>query len=140
MSGPPKVSHVLETALYCDDLARSVQFYRDVFGFAPLVSTPRLCALDVSGRSVLLLFQRGSTVGGMKTESGWIPPHDGHGPAHFAFAISAADLDQWIEHLRASGIEIDGRNEWERGGTSLYFRDPDNHSVELVTEGTWASY
>jgi catechol 2,3-dioxygenase-like lactoylglutathione lyase family enzyme len=26
---------------------------------------------------------------------------------------------------------------WRRGGTSLYFRDPDGHSVEVATPGLW---
>jgi hypothetical protein len=27
-----------------------------------------------------------------------------------------------------------------RGGTSLYFRDPDDHFVELATPGLWSIY
>ena len=26
------------------------------------------------------------------------------------------------------------------GGTSLYFRDPDGHSVEIATPGVWETY
>jgi len=29
---------------------------------------------------------------------------------------------------------------WSRGGESLYFRDPDDHLVELATPGIWATY
>ena len=136
----PKVSGILETAIYADDLARTTQFYRKVFGFSALVDTPRLCALDAGERSVLLIFQRGATVDGLKTETGWIPPHDSSGPAHFAFAIESEDLESWISHLESNRVEIESRVTWDRGGTSLYFRDPDNHSVEIVTRGTWATY
>jgi len=29
---------------------------------------------------------------------------------------------------------------WPRGGTSLYFRDPAGHLVELATPGLWSTY
>lgn len=140
MPNPPRVRGILETALYVDDLSLASGFYRDTFGFPVLVANPRICALDVAGRSVLLLFQRGATVGGLATTGGFVPPHDGSGPVHVAFAVAMADLEAWEEHLESRAIAIESRVEWEGGGVSLYFRDPDGHSVELVTEGTWATY
>jgi catechol 2,3-dioxygenase-like lactoylglutathione lyase family enzyme len=59
---------------------------------------------------------------------------------HLAFAISAEDVDAWIEHLSASSVTIESRVRWPRGGESLYVRDPDGHSVELITPGLWAIY
>ena len=140
MPKPPRVCGILETALYVGDLQRASAFYRDTFGFSVLVENPRICALDVAGRSVLLLFQRGATVGGLETGGGFVPSHDGSGPVHFAFAVAMGDLEAWEEYLASHAIMIESRVEWERGGVSLYFRDPDGHSVELVTEGTWATY
>jgi hypothetical protein len=29
---------------------------------------------------------------------------------------------------------------WARGGRSLFFRDPDNHLLELMTPGNWTTY
>lgn len=136
----PRLSGILETALYVDDLPRAAGFYRGLFGLAVLVENQRICALDVAGRSVLLLFKRGATIDGVVTPRGSIPPHDGSGPAHFAFAIAMEDLAAWEVHLAERDIAIESRVEWERGGVSLYFRDPDQHSVELVTERTWATY
>jgi len=140
MPNPPRVRGILETALYVDDLSLASAFYQGTFGFPVLVENPRICALDVAGRSVLLLFQRGATVGGLATTSGFVPSHDGSGPVHFAFAVAMEDLEAWEEYLASHAIMIESRVEWERGGVSLYFRDPDGHSVELVTEGTWATY
>jgi catechol 2,3-dioxygenase-like lactoylglutathione lyase family enzyme len=57
-----------------------------------------------------------------------------------AFAIEADDLAAWEKRLAASGVEIESRVSWDRGGRSLYFRDPEGRSVELATPGTWATY
>lgn len=137
---PASVTQLLETALYTDDLTRTADFYRSLFGFATLVESPRIVALDVVGRDVLLLFKRGATLEPLESAGGIVPPHDGSGPTHLAFGIERADLDEWASRLSALGISIESRVEWDLGGVSLYFRDPDGHSVELATRGTWATY
>jgi catechol 2,3-dioxygenase-like lactoylglutathione lyase family enzyme len=42
--------------------------------------------------------------------------------------------------VEREGVSIEGEMEWPRGGTSLYFRDPDGHLVELATPGLWSIY
>jgi catechol 2,3-dioxygenase-like lactoylglutathione lyase family enzyme len=133
-------TRVLETALYVDHLDATVAFYRDVLGFGILDAGPRLVAMDAGGASVLLLFRRGATLDGLALPGGWIPPHDGQGPVHLAFAIPAEDLDAWERRLADHGIVVESRVQWTRGGRSLYFRDPEGHSVELATPGTWETY
>ena len=76
----------------------------------------------------------------MKLPGGVIPPHDGSGHLHFAFAIPAEDLPAWEKRLGEAGIEIESRVKWARGGESLYFRDLDGHLVELATPGIWPNY
>jgi catechol 2,3-dioxygenase-like lactoylglutathione lyase family enzyme len=134
------IAHLLETALYVDDMDRAAAFYRDVLGLRVLDASPRLVAMDAGRATLLLLFRRGATLAGAGTAGGWIPPHDGEGPAHLAFAVAAGDLASWETRLGEHGIQIESRVRWERGGESIYFRDPDGHSVELVTPGTWATY
>jgi catechol 2,3-dioxygenase-like lactoylglutathione lyase family enzyme len=136
----PKLDSVLETALYADDIARAAHFYEGVLGLPVLTSDSRFRAYDVGGRSVLLVFQRGATLETVTMPGGTIPPHDGHGPLHIAFAISADDLPGWERRLEAHGIAIEGRTDWRRGGHSIYFRDPDGHLLELATPGLWAPY
>ena len=136
----PKLDRVLETALYVDDLDRAGKFYREILELAPLFEDARLRAFDVGGVSVLLLFKRGASAHTTTMPGGTIPPHDGSGPLHVAFAIAADALPAWEQRLSAHGIAIEGRTDWPRGGHSIYFRDPDGHLLELATPGLWATY
>jgi catechol 2,3-dioxygenase-like lactoylglutathione lyase family enzyme len=136
----PKLSGVIETALYVDDLALASAFYEEVLGLSRLTGDSRFLAFDVGGRSVFLLFQRGSTLEPVVLPGGTIPPHDGSGPIHVAFAIAADELSDWERRLDEHKIIIEGRTSWPRGGQSIYFRDPDNHLLELVTPGVWTIY
>lgn len=136
----PALARILETALYVDDMARARSFYVDALGCSVLLDTPRLLALSVGGESVLLLFQRGATTEPLPTPGGVVPPHGGSGIQHVAFAIDRGTLEPWLARLEQAGIAIESRVRWERGGESVYVRDPDGHSVELVTPGLWAIY
>ncbi len=130
----PKLDRVLETSLYVADPVRSAEFYRAIFGFEIIETYDRLVAMSVEGKQVLLLFRKG----GSKDLP--LTPHDGDGQLHLAFAIAAADLDDWESWLANHQIVIDEKKNWERGGASLYFRDPDGHLLELVTPGVWSIY
>ena len=113
---------------------RSAGFYQDLFGFEAVYAGPRLTALAVPGHQVLLLFKKGASSNLAKI------PHDGSGELHVAFAITAKALEPWEARLHEKKILIVEKTEWERGGTSLYFRDPDGHLVELATPGLWTNY
>jgi catechol 2,3-dioxygenase-like lactoylglutathione lyase family enzyme len=134
-----RVRRILETALDCDDLPRTAAFYTRLLDVAPMLDSDRLVAIDAGEGTVLLLFQRGAA-GDLETPGGMIPGHDSGGPGHLAFAIDAQALAEWESRLGALGIPIESRVTWERGGVSLYFRDPDNRSVEIVTPGIWPCY
>jgi catechol 2,3-dioxygenase-like lactoylglutathione lyase family enzyme len=136
----PSLTSVLETSLYVDDLDRASRFYEETFGLTRIHSDDRLRAYSVGDRSVLLLFKRGASNRVTQLPEGKLGPHDGSGPLHLAFSTSAEDLPTWEKLLAARGIAIETRIRWPRGGTSIYFRDPDNHSVELATPGVWSIY
>jgi catechol 2,3-dioxygenase-like lactoylglutathione lyase family enzyme len=136
----PQLRGVLETALYVDDLDRAGRFYEGLLGLAVLTSDARFRAYDVGGRSVLLLFQRGSTLETVRLPGGIIPPHDGRGPLHMAFAIGPDELGAWERRLGEAGVAVEGRTDWPRGGCSVYFRDPDGHLLEFATPGLWRIY
>jgi catechol 2,3-dioxygenase-like lactoylglutathione lyase family enzyme len=130
---------VLETALDCDDLPRSAAFYKALMSVTPMLDTERLLAIDAGEGTVLLLFQKG-TASSVTLPGGLVPAHESGGSGHFAFAIDAADVPAWEARLAALGIAVESRVTWERGGLSLYFRDPDGRLVELATPGLWPSY
>jgi catechol 2,3-dioxygenase-like lactoylglutathione lyase family enzyme len=136
----PKLDGVLETALYTDDMERAQAFYEDVLGLKPIFVDPRLRAYGIAERSVLLIFKRGSTTETVTMPGGTIPPHDGQGPLHVAFAVGKDALAEWETHLAARGVAIEGETKWSRGGRSIYFRDPDGHLLELATPGLWTVY
>lgn len=134
----PRVSQILETSLYVDDLAQSRRFYEAVFGFAAFFQDERMCAMEVPGEQVLLLFRKGMTDEPAPGPNGAvIPPHHGSGALHVAFAIPFGELAAWELHLRSSDIVVESRVRWPGGGTSLYFRDPDGHALEVATPGLW---
>ncbi len=136
----PSIRRVLETSLYCDDLAATARFYREVLGLPVHFNDARLVALDAGGATVLLLFARGESRTGAQSSGGTIPGHDASGPAHVAFAVDADELDAWESRLATAKVAIESRVGWDRGGRSIYFRDPEGHSVELVTPGVWPTY
>ena len=136
----PRLNRIIETALYVDDLDRACAFYEDKLGLAPLLKTKTLFAYDVGGANVLLLFLRGASLQTQSAAGGTIPPHDGSGPLHIAFAIETEELAAWEAKLGQLDIAVEGRMQWERGSTSLYFRDPDGHLLELATPRLWRTY
>jgi catechol 2,3-dioxygenase-like lactoylglutathione lyase family enzyme len=136
----PRLNRIIETALYVDDLDRTRSFYETVLDVNALLRTRTLIAYDIGGAGVLLIFRRGESRQTQSLPSGTIPGHDGSGPIHICFAIDAEELPAWEARLNEYLIPIEGRMQWERGGTSLYFRDPDGHLLELMTPGNWPGY
>ena len=130
----PKTEGILESSLYVNDIARSVHFYEEIFGFRVISEfAERGCAMQAGTHQVLLLFKKGAS---RAIQS----PHDGDGELHIAFAISAAELAIWEVWLDKNGIPVEEKRTWDMGGWSIYFRDPDRHLIELATPGTWSVY
>lgn len=138
---PPRVSGQLESSLYVQDLERSREFYGRVMGFETLLQEDRMVGMAVPGGSILLLFRGGGSAEPSPSPGGTIPPHDGRGTLHLCFAIPLAELGAWERHLQAEGVVLESRvSPQSHGGTSLYFRDPDGHSLEVAVPGLWATY
>ena len=132
----PAVNGILETSLYVQNVAQSLEFYQRVLGFElidasdeKITDQTRLCALRAGDRDVLLLFKRGGT-----------PDTDATGSIHVAFGIARSGLTAWEQWLRREGVAIERRKTWKYGAQALYFRDPDGHLLEVVTPGVWSIY
>lgn len=135
-----RVRGVLETSLYVENLARAARFYQDLFGFPLMYQHTRCWAMSVNGEQVLLLFKKGASLLPIPTSGGVIPASEGGGQLHLAFAIAYDELEAWERRLQELEIVLESKVRWKRGGTSLYFRDRDQHLIELVTPGCWSIY
>jgi catechol 2,3-dioxygenase-like lactoylglutathione lyase family enzyme len=133
----PKATGITESALYVDDVPRAVEFYEDLLGCKTILGDERFCVLRIVPGQVLLIFLRGASTLPADLGFGTIIGHDGSGPLHVCFGIGAGEVEAWEKRLADLGIPIESRIDWPRGATSLYFRDPDGHAVELATPGLW---
>ncbi len=100
----PKLSRVLETALYVSDLDKAAAFYAHVIGLPCIHADHRMGAYDVGGNGVLLLFPQGGSLQPIETPGGPVPPHDGSGPMHVAFAIAKDELETWQATSKLRGL------------------------------------
>ena len=127
-----EIRDVVEAVLYVDDLDQAETFYRDVLGLKLVGQKPGRHVFFEAGDGLLLLFQPDATEAG-----GAVPPHGARGAGHVALGISFDDLQGWRDRLHDHGIEIEQEVDWPPGGKSLYMRDPDGNSIELITPGCW---
>jgi catechol 2,3-dioxygenase-like lactoylglutathione lyase family enzyme len=129
-----KSEGILESSLYVNDVAASARFYEKIFGFRVISDFgERGCAMRAGDHQVLLLFRKGGS-------REIVSPHDGDGELHVAFAIPTSELARWEAWLAENGIAVEEKRTWKRGGTSVYFRDPDRHLLEIATPGVWSNY
>ena len=128
----PPLGGVHEAALYVSDLQRAERFWRRL-GLQVVMRKEGRHVFLRAGRDMLLLF-----VPGASREGGDVPSHGTEGPGHVALDVpDAAALDLWRSHLIEADVEIEHEHAWPSGGRSIYFRDPDGNSLELITRGTW---
>ena len=128
-----RVSGIIETTLYVKEMQPSVEFYQRLFDFATLHASERLTALRVAPGQVLLLMKEGASAEPSVMSFGVIPPSDAAGEQHVAFGVPPEELDRWRDTLQRYGIAIESAFDWPDGGHSIYFRDPDNHCIEVKT-------
>ena len=126
------VSKIKETCLYVEDLHKTKEFYNGKIGL-PLISLVENSHVFFrAGTSVLLCF-----LAEKSSEQTTLPKHYGKGHIHFAFEVESKDYEKCKVHILELEIKIEQEQKWPNNKLSFYFRDPDNHLVEIVEVGLW---
>lgn len=126
------INKIVETAIYVQDLERSEAFYENTLGLGFDSRQAGRHVFLKAGKSMLLIFNPHATLAETS-----LPAHGTSGVAHLAFEIEPDDYDKWKETLSQHRVPVEKEVTWPNGARSIYFRDPDNHAVELVTRGNW---
>lgn len=142
----PDLNGLLQTVILVEDVAGACRFYEEVLGLRVLSGTgERGYTFVLPGGQLLGLVSREAAAEPRETPGGVVPPRvapagAAHSSAHISFAVSHSQLDSWRSHLQRHGVEVLNEVQWQRGGRSLYFRDPDGHLLELATPGVCDAY
>ena len=124
------MSRIVHLALRVDDLERTTQFYREVFGFSEM-STDRVrdhTSRHLSDGSIdLALIQYDAGTRSAESRAA------GEGPCIHHFAVEVADLAGAEKRIRALGCEIIS----DPGVVPVKFRAPGGTVCELVPEGRY---
>lgn len=113
------------------DLRRSIGFYAEAVGIAPLAPpADGTVSLGAGGRELLVL-----------TELPGARPVFGHtGLFHFALLLpTRPDLARWLLHAASSKAPITGMSD-HFVSEAVYLRDPDGHGIEVYADrprDTW---
>jgi catechol 2,3-dioxygenase-like lactoylglutathione lyase family enzyme len=124
------ITGIAEAVLYSNDLDRTARFYTDVLGLALTAAFDGARFLQAGPHSTLILF----SIEGIQTRQSPIPDHGAEGPGHVALGVPAEEMDAWRARLLAHGVEIEHEQDWSQDTHSIYFRDPDGNSVELIDD------
>ena len=113
------------TIVWCSDKQRSADFLTGLLGLPPARAFFHFLVVDLSNGVSLDYYQKEGAVS----------------PQHYAFLVSdsefdaafarieAAKLDYWADPARSQAGHINSHF----GGRGVYFADPDNHLMELIT-------
>lgn len=128
------IQRILETILYCRALDEAERFYAGTLGLRRVSDArPRGLTFRVSPDAVLILFNPDLT----PLPHPDVPAHGAPGHGHVGFGVEAGSLERWRRRLEDAGCPIEREVRWPTGARSLYVRDPERHSVELIDGDPW---
>lgn len=126
-----RTPEILETSIYVNDLDVSCDFYVSILGFELFTRHENRHVFLKAGNRMLLLFNAQNTLRDVN-----LPHHGATGAGHIAFGVPESELNEWEDHLKANGIDIEAKVNFP-GGRSIYFRDPSGNSLEITTPKIW---
>jgi catechol 2,3-dioxygenase-like lactoylglutathione lyase family enzyme len=125
-------TQIKETCLYVRDLHRTTHFYANILHLPIIGQMPGRYVFFRVGSSVLLCFDPV-----VSRDNHGLPPHFGSGHQHLAFECQPEDYEAWKEMLLQSDVAMEHEEIWPHGRKSCYFRDPDQHLLEIIMPGIW---
>ena len=114
------------TIVWCSDKHRSAEFLTGILGLPPARTFFHFLVVDLSNGVSLDFYQKDGGVS----------------PQHYAFLVSDEEFDAAFGRITERGIDYwaDPARSQPRqinthfGGRGVYFADPDNHLLELITK------
>ncbi len=113
------------TIVWCSDKRRSADFLTGILGCPPARAFFHFMVVDLSNGVSLDYYQKDGEVAAQ----------------HYAFLVSDPEFDAAFARIEERGIDYwadpartqPGRINRHFGGRGVYFRDPDDHLLELIT-------
>jgi len=113
------------TIVWCSDKQKSADFLSHILGCPPARAFFHFLVVDLDNRVSLDFMQKDGSVS----------------PQHYAFLVSDAEFDAAFARIEQRGLEYWadpartqlGQINRHFGGRGVYFRDPDDHLLELIT-------
>ena len=113
------------TIVWCSDKQRSADFLSGLLGLPPARPFLHFLVVELENGVSLDYFEKSGAVA----------------PQHYAFLVSDAEFDAGLQRIREQGIahwadpsrSKPGEINSHFGGRGVYFADPDDHLMELIT-------
>lgn len=129
---PMQIEQIKETSLYVKDLDQTKAFYHQLLGLPVIAFVRGRHIFFRTGSNLLLCFLPEVT-----KEDQNLPPHHAQGEIHLAFEVAKGSYQKTKQAIINAGIKIEQEQWWHEDFYSFYFRDPDNHLLEVLPSGMW---
>ena len=114
------------TIVWCSDKKRSAEFLAGLLGLNPPRTFFHFLVVDMANGVSLDFYEKEGPVS----------------PQHYAFLVSDDEFDAAFGRMRHAGLDYwadparsqPGQINRHFGGRGVYFADPDNHLLELITK------